>query len=356
MTSAACSAEDSTPPRAPYLTVIIPVLDGGEEFEQCLEALSRSSFRDWDVVVVDDGSTDRSVEVARSRAARVTATDGRRGPGATRNAGARIAPGECLFFLDADCAVHPDTLERAVAVLRADDRVDAVFGSYDDQPASPGVVSRYRNLLHHWIHQRGRAEASTFWAGCGAIRRSAFESVGGFDADRYPRPSIEDIDLGVRLRASGGRIVLARDVQVKHLKRWTLLGAIRTDVLARAAPWTELALRSGGFPRDLNVDIGGRASVAGTWGALASLAAALWWPGFLALAALLLIAVVANNLPFYRFLARHGGPMFAILSIPPHLLHFVAAGAGFALGIARHLRWRLFQRHGESNPASTRSV
>jgi hypothetical protein len=332
------------------------VLDGGAEFERCLDALSRSGYRDWDVVVVDDGSTDCSVEVARSRAARVTTTEGRRGPGAARNAGARIARVECLFYLDADCAVHPDTLERAVAVLLADDRVDAVFGSYDDQPASPSVVSRYRNLLHHWIHQRGQAEASTFWAGCGAIRRRAFESLGGFDADRYPRPSIEDIDLGVRLRASGGRIVLARDVQVKHLKRWTLLDAIRTDVVARAAPWTELALRSGGFPRDLNVDLGGRASVIATWGALASLAAAPWWPGFLALAALFLIAVVTFNLPFYRFLARRGGVAFALLSIPLHLLHFLAAGAGFALGTARYLRWRFFQRNGESSRVRARSA
>ena len=59
------------------------------------------------------------------------------------------------------------------------------------------MVSQYRNLLHHFVHQHGHAEASTFWAGCGAIRRAAFDAVGGFDAARFPRPSIEDIELGL---------------------------------------------------------------------------------------------------------------------------------------------------------------
>jgi cytochrome P450/GT2 family glycosyltransferase len=339
----------STRGAAPYLTVIVPVLDGGESFEQCLEALERSTFHDWELVVVDDGSTDRSAEIAGSRGARLTSTKGRAGPGAARNTGVDLARGECVLFLDSDCAVHPDTLERVVSLLRADERVDAVFGSYDDEPAARGIVSRYRNLLHHWVHQRGEAEASTFWAGCGAIRRRVFESIGGFDADRYPRPSIEDIDLGVRLRAHGARIVLARDIRVKHFKRWTLFGALRTDALARAAPWTELALRSGGFPRDLNVNRGGRASVIATFTAAASLVATPWWPWALALSVLFLAAAVAFNLSFYRFLARKEGLAFALLSIPLHWFHFLAAGAGFALGLLRHVGGRLFDRRPVTN-------
>ena len=75
-------------------------------------------------------------------------------------------------------------------------------------PRLQGVVSQYRNLLHHFVHQHGNSEASTFWAGCGAIRRSVFEEMGGFDEQRFPTPSIEDIELGYRLRQAGHRILL----------------------------------------------------------------------------------------------------------------------------------------------------
>jgi len=79
------------------------------------------------------------------------------------------------------------------------------------------------------------------WAGCGAVRRAAFVEVGGFQ-EGYLRPSIEDIELGYRLSESGGRIRLAAEVQVRHLKRWTLASIVRTDVWRRGVPWTELLL------------------------------------------------------------------------------------------------------------------
>ena len=87
---------------------------------------------------------------------------------------------------------------------------------------APGLVSQYRNLLHHFVHQQGDPEASTFWAGCGAVRRDAFDAVGGFDDGAFRRPSIEDIELGYRLR--GGRATASASTAVSgtHLKRWTL--------------------------------------------------------------------------------------------------------------------------------------
>src|SRR5205807_8681242 len=63
---------------------------------------------------------------------------------------------------------------------------------------------------------------STFWAGLGAVRRDAFEAVGGFDAERYLVPSVEDIDLGARLATTGHRIELDPAVQGTHLKAWSL--------------------------------------------------------------------------------------------------------------------------------------
>ena len=99
----------------PFFSVVMPVLNGGADLDRCLTALRGSAFRDWELIVVDDGSSDGSPERARAAGARVLESGGRRGPGAARNLGAGEARGDYLFFLDADCEVHTDTLARAAA-------------------------------------------------------------------------------------------------------------------------------------------------------------------------------------------------------------------------------------------------
>jgi hypothetical protein len=161
-----------------------------------------------------------------------------------------------LLFVDADVVVHGDTLRRVLDAFDADAGLGALFGAYDDAPAHPSFLSQYRNLLHRYVHLRGAGQADTFWAGCGAVRTDAFVEVGGFDAARFPRPQIEDIELGYRLRDAGHRIEIRPEVQAKHLKRWTFAGMLRTDLLDRGVPWMGLLLerRSGaGDGRNLNV-------------------------------------------------------------------------------------------------------
>ncbi len=330
--------------RGPRLSVVIPVHNGGRDLPRCLRGLRDSvGVGPFEIVVVDDGSTDDSARVAESFGARVVRRE-RAGPAAARNAGAIAAGGELIFFLDADVAVHPETLARAVARFDADPGLDALFGSYDDRPEAPGVVSRYRNLLHHFVHQRGDFEgdvrpARTFWTGCGAIRKGAFLDHGGFDPDLYRRPAIEDIELGYRITRGGGRIVLARDVQATHLKRWTFLDVVRTDVVRRGVPWMLLMLRSKVEQTDLNVDRSGRLSVAATglWG-LATLGMLAWHPlGLVALACL--AAVVGLNRDFYAFLARREGLLFAAACVLLHLVYFACCGASVVVATALWHGW-----------------
>src|SRR5262249_48591353 len=157
-----------------------------------------------------------------------------------------------------DVCAHPDTLARVTAAFAAEGAPEALFGSYDTSPGAANLISQYKNLLHHYVHQRAPDEAETFWSGCGAIRRDLFLAAGGFD-EAYARPCIEDIELGARLRRAGRRIVVRKDVQVTHLKRWDLWGLVRSDVWDRGVPWTELALREGRFPAVLNLEASQRA-------------------------------------------------------------------------------------------------
>jgi glycosyltransferase involved in cell wall biosynthesis len=244
----------------PSLSVIVPVFNGAASLGACLQALSANTVS-YECIVVDDGSTDDSAEIARSFGAQVLATGGRTGPAVARNLGANSARAPLLLFIDADVCVQPDTLGRVVAAFHADTTLSALFGSYDDSPARSDFLSQYRNLMHHFVHQHSRREARTFWSGFGAIRTAVFLEHGGFDT-KFGRPSIEDIELGHRLYRSGCKIVLDRTLQVKHLKEWSFFGMLRTDVMDRALPWTELILRDSDMPNDLNVSIHQRISVA----------------------------------------------------------------------------------------------
>ncbi|MBI5648950.1 MAG: glycosyltransferase [Chloroflexi bacterium] len=305
------------------LSVIIPVRNGGVDFQTCLQALAASTRAPDEIIVVDDGSTDASANLAREFGARVeTLTGAAHGPACARNRGAEIAQGDVLVFLDADVTAHADTLARIEKYLSDQPDVAALFGSYDDRPPKPGLIARYKNLQHHYVHHHSRREASTFWAGCGAIRRAVFNAVGGFD-ERYARPSIEDIELGARMKRAGYRIWLCPDVQVAHLKKWTLQSLLRADIFDRAIPWTRLILSNAQMPTDLNLDTKSRVSALAAWALLAFVVlgfiAPVLWLGIIATIALLL----ALNFDLYRFFARRGGLIFVISAFGLHTFYFL---------------------------------
>ncbi len=326
-------------PRRPALSVVVPVRDGGAVLERCLRGLRSSRLVDFELIVVDDGSVDDSAATAHRFDARVLRNAVPLGPAAARNAGAEAATAPIVFFLDADVVPHPEALARALARLDADPGLAALFGSYDDNPAAPGLVSRFRNLLHHHVHQQGdfRDEARpvhTFWTGCGAIRREVFLALGGFDPQRYRRPAIEDIELGYRLQRAGHRVVLARDVLATHWKRWTLPGVVRTDIFQRGVPWTLLMLRSKVAETDLNVSRAQKLCVGLTGLTIVATAASLWEPASLLGAGACVAGVVAINRGFYRFLAHRRGLAFAAACVPLHQLYFVCCGISVVLALA----------------------
>ena len=341
-------------PRRPSLSVVIPVNNGGRDFERCLRGLRDSSWTDYETIVVDDGSTDDTAERAEASGARVIRHPRKRGPAAARNAGALAARAPMVFFVDADVQIHPHAIERAMARFVADPGLVGLFGSYDDSPASPGLVSRFRNLLHHHVHQTGTfiddlRPAHTFWTGCGLIRRDAFLAAGGFDPQQYQRPAIEDIELGYRIVREGHRIVLARDVQATHLKRWTLAEMIRTDIFRRGVPWMLLMKRSRIAETDLNVSHAQRVCVAATGVGLLGGIASIRWPWLICLPLASAAVVVSLNLGFYRFLARRNGLAFAVASVPLHLLYYCCCGASVAIAEAI---WLTSRRTEENDPAS----
>jgi len=242
------------------LSVIIPAYNASAYLRLCLEHLARSPVP-YECIVVDDCSTDDTVAVAERAGAKVLKTERRSGPARARNLAAPGATGDILFFIDADVCVYPNTLERVLDDFQQDPGLHALIGSYDSSPAKQDFLSQYKNLMHCFVHQNSRRQACTFWSGCGAIRKEVFLQHSGFD-ESYQRPAIEDIELGYRLFRAKRKMILDSRLQVKHQKAWSFVGLVKTDILDRGVPWTELILRDRHLPNDLNLQLSQRVSTA----------------------------------------------------------------------------------------------
>jgi glycosyltransferase involved in cell wall biosynthesis len=121
-------------------SIIIPVYNGGVAWWCCLEALLRLDPAPYEIIAVDDGSTDGSQNVPTTRGVRALKTPApRSGPAVARNLGAMQAHGEILWFVDSDVVVQADALSRLDDAFR-DPELAAVFGSYDDAPGASKIL------------------------------------------------------------------------------------------------------------------------------------------------------------------------------------------------------------------------
>lgn len=289
-----------------------------------------------EVLVVDDQSTDNTAALAAEMGARVLVTPQNGGPGLARNLAAEHAVGDIIWLVDSDVIAWPG----GASLIRdafADPEVDAVFGSYDETPDGQQWLSKYKNLTHRYHHQTAKREASTFWAGCGALRKSRFLEIGGFDVETYKVPSIEDIELGYRIRAAGGRILVLPDLLGKHLKVWNLRSAVHTDIFRRAMPWARLMIGREGISNDLNTGMKERlrAGLAGLF--MLFLVTLPFAPGNWLLVLFLGLIAIAINWHFFSFLRRNGGWGFALMSMLYHQFYYVYSATVFV--------WCLFEYH-----------
>jgi len=322
-----------TAPSEPALSAIIPARNAADTVGRCLDALLAEAGENVEVIVVDDCSQDATRQAASQRhRVRLFALAEHRGVAAARNHGAAAARAPILLFLDADVVVTEGTLRR---VLRHfdDSTLDAVIGSYDPAPEARSLVSLFKNLAHHHFHQVSAGEATTFWGACGAVRRERFFAVGGFDAGRYELPSIEDVELGQRLRRAGARIVLDPLLQVKHLKRWTLVSLLATDVLRRAVPWTLLALERGEWPTGLN--FGGRQRAAAALSPLLLMAGACSFirPSLLPALIALFAAAFWINRDLFALFRRRGGVRLMIAGFALQQFYYLYSIFGLVAGL-----------------------
>lgn len=312
------------------ISVIVPSRPQDPHLKRCLGALRPALPSGSEVIVVGDGWTPDSPNAEGEILSLRVLSHPKAGPAACRDFGARQAMHEWLCFVDSDVLVHRDAFTRSTAILE-ESGDDGLVGSYDDDPEDQGTVSRFRNLLHHYHHQRNAGTTGVFWGAFGIVRRAAYLDVGGFDPD-YTDASVEDIELGYRLAEKGYRIALRPEVQVTHLKRWTLDGMVRTDVMLRAKPWTILLHRhrnrfSGTLNTAARERFSATLSVSGLSSLLFSMTGIL--PAYTTAACFFVFILVQWE--FYAFISKRAKPVFLPAFFLLHQVYFLSAVCGWLL-------------------------
>lgn len=210
------------------LSLIVPVYNRPQEVDELLASLRGQAFQDYELIIVEDGSTLPAADVVEAHRAALlpiplrylSVANG--GPSRARNIGAKVAEGEYLLILDSDVVLPPnylDNVAREIAQTRADAFGGADAASPDFSPMQKAVNFAMTSLWTTGGIRGAKAEAMeqfkprTFNMGC---RRNLFLQLGGFSEDmRYG----EDIDFSLRLIEAGAKVCLFPSAFVYHKRR-----------------------------------------------------------------------------------------------------------------------------------------
>lgn len=323
---------------APRLSIVMPVYNAERTLAECLTRLFQSTHEGFEVVLVDDGSTDSTRAIASEFPVRVVPSGGRVGPAAARNVGAREAQGDFLFFIDSDVMVRPDTLSRLMARFDQGD-VDGLVGVQALDLRYRNLPSRYKNVWMRWTYLRKQQitteNVPCFYTTAAAIRRDVFLRVGGFDPS-YGGPSVEDQAFAQKIMRLGVRVRVQPELEVEHVKRYSLRTLLSTDY-QRAVSLTRLQLRHREdlsqnntpvpTPYILSVLLSG-IGLAGVALAAITGIGALAGVGLAASAGALVL-----NYEFLDEIRRSEGIGRAIASLPLMWLELFTVGVGTAVGL-----------------------
>jgi len=203
------------------ISVIIPAWNACNTLRSCLDSVKRQTIQPCEILLVDDGSTDNTVEIAKEYNISLLSTGGRKGPATARNLGAAATTADVILFLDSDVIAPADLIEKNAAHF-TDESVWAVQTIYTAVCPAGNTVSQYQNYYYYYsLNRMPDGKTATFATWCSAVRRHKFTEIGGFNI-RIPEPTVEDEELGYTIIDNGGVIILDKTIQVTHLASYTL--------------------------------------------------------------------------------------------------------------------------------------
>lgn len=320
------------------ISVIIPNRNGGRTIERCLEAAFLSEYAPFEVIVVDDCSDDRSVEIIRRFPCKLIVLEKHSGASRARNVGAQNSKGDILFFTDADCLLERNTLSAVNGAVAGSGTHTVVGGTYTREPFDRGFFSLFQSIFINYFETRNADSPDYVATHAMAMRAGTFRESDGFSEDFLP--ILEDVEFSHRLRKKGYRLEIIPGILVRHIFNYSLIGSLK-NAIKKSRRWTFYSLMN----RDILAD-SGTASIALKVNVLSSclglLLLSLWKilesPFILyALPAVYAVNIFVNGRLFYAFYETRGTLFALSASIYYMLLYSLAVGAGAITGAFEYM-------------------
>ena len=205
------------------ISIIIPTFNEERRIGNCIRAILSSRYKDYEIIIADDYSTDKTAEIVSKYPCRVIKGDRHGGPAYARNSALPYARGDVLFFIDADITIREDTLEKIVGTFEERPEIGAVLCirtkeslNEDLSGYSKGLTPNYWALSKFYSYTMSKVDYATFFStNRGAIKRDVFNIVGKFDT-KYKEADFEDYQIGYAITDRGHRIYIDRDIQILH--------------------------------------------------------------------------------------------------------------------------------------------
>ncbi len=227
------------------ISVIIPNYNGGSTIKTCLDSVYSSHHGNIEVIVVDDCSTDNSVNIIRQFPCTLVQLEKRMGASKARNTGAEKGTGEILFFLDADCILATDTLSIAERALSRE-KNPIMGGTYEKIAFDDTFFSTFQSLFIHYSETK-KQEPDYIATHALIIRADLFKKSGGF-AEHF-LPILEDVEFSHRMRSAGYRLTMNPEIRVKHIFDFNLFASLK-NAFRKSFYWTMYSLRRGDLLAD----------------------------------------------------------------------------------------------------------
>lgn len=311
------------------ISIIIPAYNSEKTIEKLLISLRKSTFSDYEIIVVDDHSTDNTGEIARKYSDTVITLKKRSGPARARNIGAEKAKGDILLFLDADVVVNADQLGYVSRRFQENQEMKALVGIYSKEPENDGFFPKYKALEAYSWFQGGIKFLEAFDSHSAVIRREVFDELGGFDTV-YKDALIEDFEFGYRV-SKKYPIYLDTNLQVAHHFPSFLTNAKRYS--QRTFFWVKLFLKRRKFDKAVATPKEGISKLSSIGSFFSLFLIPFWPPVGITVFLLLFFIYFLLSFNFFSFCLKEEGSIFTIRAIGTHYLNSIIIGTSalFAL-------------------------
>lgn len=234
------------------LTVVIPAYNSKKTISQCLRAINKSNFLDFETVVIDDASTDNTVSLAKPLATWILVNTKNLGKTQSRLRGFKASKSTYIVNIDSDVVIYKNTINKINKYFDENPEIDAITGKLSKTNPYANFCSQYKTLYMNYYFDKLPKHVTFIYGSIFAVRKTVLDEL----SYKYGSNYAEDTDLGQQICRLNKNILLPKKLYVKHYKYYSLISLLKNDITIpyywailffKYKGWTQLGQKKTGF-------------------------------------------------------------------------------------------------------------